>query len=85
MIPMQTMVTAAVSPETRGSFMSIKSSFQQLASSVGTLVAGAMIIDQQGNSIGNYQWVGVFAVGMSLCSLLIIPQIQVAAGNRTAE
>jgi predicted MFS family arabinose efflux permease len=81
MIPMQTLTTAAVKPETRGSFMSVKSSLQQLGAAIASLVAGSIIIEGPNNTLANYPYVGIMAVTVTLLSLLIAPRLKVAEGN----
>jgi predicted MFS family arabinose efflux permease len=80
-IPMQTLTTAVVKPETRGSFMSVKSSVQQLGAAVASLVSGAIIVEGANNTLENYPIVGLIAVGIGLISLLIVPKLKVAQGN----
>lgn len=81
MVPMQTMTTAAVSPQTRGSFMSVKSSFQQLSAGTASLVSGFIVVQAESGELMNFAYVGVISVIISLLSLLIAPRLKVAAGN----
>jgi len=81
MIPMQTLTTAVVKPETRGSFMSVKSSVQQLSAAVASLVSGAIITEGTDGTLQNYAYVGIMAVAISLVSLVIAPKLYVADGN----
>ncbi len=81
MVPMQTMTTAAVSPQTRGSFMSVKSSFQQLSAGTASLVSGFIVVQAESGELLNFSYVGIISVAISLTSLIIAPKLKVAAGN----
>lgn len=81
MIPAQTLMTSAVGPSGRGSFMSIKSSMQQLAAAIASLVGGLIIVELPSGELENYGWVGVFAVLISGVTLFIAPKLKVAPGN----
>ncbi len=81
MIPMQTMTTAVVSPKTRGSFMSIKSSIQQLSAGVASLISGSIVFVGPEKLFHNFDIVGYIAISISLLSLLIAPKLKVAKGN----
>jgi DHA1 family inner membrane transport protein len=69
-VPATTMVTSVVKPEFRGSFMSIRSSVNQLALAMASGIAGLIIIEQEGKLI-NYPYVGYIAVGMSLLAVVL--------------
>jgi predicted MFS family arabinose efflux permease len=81
MIPANTMITAAVSPETRGSFMSFKSSIQQLSAALASLVSGAIMVIGDDGLFHNYNWVGVLSICVSATSFLLAPRLRVAKGN----
>lgn len=83
MVPSTTMETAIIAPENRGSYMSIRSSVQQLASGLASFVAGAIIIEKpsvfsaEAKALGNYGYVGLIAVFFSLVSLWIARKLKV--------
>ncbi|MCU0398988.1 MAG: MFS transporter [Cyclobacteriaceae bacterium] len=86
MVPSTTMETAIIQPESRGSYMSIRSSVQQLTSGLASFLAGT-IISERPSSFGpdikalvNYEYVGLIAVGFSLVSLWLARKLQVAQG-----
>ena len=81
MIPMQTMTTAVVSPKTRASFMSIKSSVQQLAAAIAALISGSIVMIGEEGLYENYEYVGVISVLITFTSLFIAPKLKVASGN----
>ena len=81
MIPMQTMTTAVVPPETRASYMSIKSSIQQISAALASLISGSIVYVGADGLFHNFPIVGYLAIGIGLISLLIAPRLRVAAGN----
>jgi len=72
MIPGSTMVTAAVLPQNRGSFMSINASIQQLSSGLGAFLAGLIVYKNPlSGMLINYNYVGYFALFASVISIII--------------
>jgi MFS transporter, DHA1 family, inner membrane transport protein len=69
MVPAMTMITATVTPATRGSFMSLNSSVQQLSTGAASLVGGLIIAKNQAGQLTNYAYVGVIAVCSSLVAI----------------
>lgn len=80
-VPATTMVTSVVAPENRGSFMSIRSSFVQLALGLSSFIAGLIVVENPDGTLGNYNLVGYLAIVMSLLALWIAPKLKVAPGN----
>ncbi len=86
MVPSTTMETAIISPESRGSYMSIRSSVQQLTSGLASFVAGTIISEKasvfgpDAKALVNYGYVGLIAVFFSLVSLWLARKLQVAQG-----
>lgn len=76
LIPATAMVTAAVEPRHRGSFMSINSSLQSLATSAASQIAGLMILKTADGSLAHFDQVGYFAVAMTLLSLYLARQLR---------
>ncbi len=71
MIPMQAMVTSVVPAHQRGGFMSINSSFVQLGSGMAALLGGIIVGEDDSHKILNYEYVGYFAIAMSILCLFI--------------
>lgn len=70
-VPAMTLVTAAVSPRERGSFMSINSTIQQFASSVAVVLSGLIIFNAPDGRM-EYFWVcGIVAVCFTFLSIAI--------------
>ena len=87
MVPSTTMETAIIKPELRGSYMSIRSSVQQLSSGLASSIAGFIILEQpsifnsQAKALVNYQYVGAIAVFFSLVSLFVARQLTVETNS----
>lgn len=86
MVPSTTMETAIIKPELRGSYMSIRSSVQQLSSGLASSIAGFIILEQpsvfnaQAKALVNYPYVGAIAVFFSLASLYVARLLNVDQG-----
>lgn len=84
MVPSTTMETAIIKPEFRGSYMSIRSSVQQLSSGIAAFIAGLIITEQpsifdpNAKALVNYHYVGMIAVFFSLLSLYVARKLTVA-------
>lgn len=84
MVPSTTMETAVISPEVRGSYMSIRSSVQSLTSGLGSFIAGIIITEQpsifdpRAKALVNYPYVGLIAVFFSLVSLYVARRLTVS-------
>lgn len=84
MVPSTTMETAVVKPELRGSYLSLRSSVQQLTSGLAAFIAGYIIsekpseFNQDYNALVNYEYVGYIAVFFSLMALLVARRLKVS-------
>jgi predicted MFS family arabinose efflux permease len=86
MVPSTTMETAVIRPENRGSYMSIRSSVQQLTSGLASFVAGLIIVERPpifgtAKSLGHYEYVGVIAITFSLLALVAARRLTVVQGS----
>ena len=81
MIPPQTLISAAVGPDSRGSFMSIKAALQQLAVAVAAIVSGLMVKDQLDGTIAHYDHVGYLSVAVCIIAMILLPKLKVVQGN----
>ena len=69
-VPATTMVTAVVKSENRAGFMSLRSSANELALALASMIAGAIVIeDETTGMLLHYDWVGYVAVGMTIVSI----------------
>ena len=76
-VPATTMITAVVRPENRGSFMSIRSSVNEMALALSSFVAGSIIIEKADGSLGNYAYVGYIAIIMSILAIVVARSVRV--------
>jgi predicted MFS family arabinose efflux permease len=76
MIPATALVTSAVRPENRGSFMSVNSSVQQLASGAAALVGGLIIHKNANDELENYPYVGIIALVAGLICIVLIRRVK---------
>ena len=80
-IPLMALVTGCVDPRTRGAFMSLSSSAQNLAAGVASLLAGAMIGHAADGSLTGFGTVGWCAAGLTVACVLIARKLQPAVGG----
>jgi predicted MFS family arabinose efflux permease len=81
-IPAQAMVTATVTPETRGSFMSISSSLQQMCAGLASYVAGLIIVKQPSGELVHYNIIGYISVAATLSCLFLATRLRTIDGKK---
>ncbi len=81
MLPPQSLITSAVGPDLRGSFMSLKSAFQQLGIAGAAAVGGFMVAFDKEEKVVGYEWVGYLSVIICIGALIVTPKLKVAEGN----
>ncbi|TAH21984.1 MAG: MFS transporter [Cytophagales bacterium] len=75
-IPANAMITALVSPQQRGGFMSISSSVQQLASGFASFAAGFVITKSATGELQNYQYVGYASILVSIACIFVAQKLK---------
>jgi predicted MFS family arabinose efflux permease len=75
-VPATTLVTSVVKPENRGSFMSIRQSINEAGLALSSFIAGMIVIENPDGSLGNYQYVGYFAIGMSVLAIFLARKLK---------
>lgn len=78
-VPATTMITSVVKPENRGSFMSIRQSFNEAALALSSFVAGLIVVEDSDGSLLNYELVGYFAIFMSVVAVLVASRLKAVA------
>lgn len=78
-IPSMAMLTSAIRPEVRGSFMSVNSSLQSVATGIGALLAGAILIQLPNGTFERFDVVGYFAVGFNLLALYLSRKVKIVS------
>ena len=86
MVPSTTMETAVIRPENRGSYMSIRSSVQQLTAGLASYIGGLILAEKpsvfsaDAKALVHYNYVGIIAVIFSLVSLYVARKLTVEQG-----
>lgn len=70
-VPATTMVTSVVNADSRGSFMSVRTSINQMAMGLASFLAGLIVVSGEGGALANYAYVGYIAMAMSLVAVLL--------------
>jgi predicted MFS family arabinose efflux permease len=78
-VPATTMITSVVKPEHRGSFMSIRQSFNELALFLSSSLAGLIIVEDEMGRLVNYEYVGYFAIFMSIVAIFVARRLKAIA------
>ncbi len=81
MISPNTIISAAAPQENRGSFMSLKSSLQQFAVALASLISGQIVFINESKIYENYQYLGYISVVLGILSIYWVLRIKVAKGN----
>jgi predicted MFS family arabinose efflux permease len=69
-VPATTMITSVVKTENRASFMSLRSSANELALALSSIIAGAIVVEEEGTGrLIDYEIVGYVAVIMTILSV----------------
>jgi predicted MFS family arabinose efflux permease len=75
MVPAMAMITGIVPPERRGSFMSLVSSTQQMATALASYVAGLVVIRGNEGHLVRYNYMGYLAVVFTFVALWLVRQL----------
>lgn len=75
-VPATTMVTSVVSPERRGSFMSVRASANELGLALASFIAGLIVTRNPNGSLAHYNRVGYFAIGMSIVAVYLASRLK---------
>jgi MFS transporter, DHA1 family, inner membrane transport protein len=71
-IPAMTMITSVVSPQQRGSFMSINAAIQQFSAGLAAFAAGLIVVESHpGGPLENYTFAGLLAVAATVASIYV--------------
>ena len=81
MIPANTMITASVGNENRGSFMSMKSALQQLSIAVASLVSGLVVYIGEDGLYHRYYYLAYISIFFCIVSIWLCSKLKVAVGN----
>ena len=85
MVPVMAIMTSAVQPHLRGTFMAINASVASLCSGLAAYFAGAMMTLDAGGKLVGYGNVGLLAMSMTLLAMVFVGSIKLhttAIGDR---
>ncbi len=80
--PAQAMVTGAVDPALRGSFMSISSALQQITAGLASYAAGFIVVKQSDGTLVGYDTVGIIAICFTLTTIFIASKLTSFDGKK---
>ncbi len=72
MIPSQALMSAVPTAESRGAFMAISSSLQQIAGGVAAVIAGAVVTERPGGYLEHFDTLGYILVGTTTFTWLMM-------------
>ncbi len=76
MVPVQAMITSAVLPQFRGSFMALNSALQQFTLGIVTFIGGTIITNNAKGELEHYEIVGYMAIIATLISIFLAKKIK---------
>lgn len=76
-VPATTLVTSVVRSQQRGSFMSMRTSVNQLGLALSSLIAGAIVAERADGSLVHYECVGYFAIAMTVWAAFMATRLRV--------
>ena len=80
-IPAQAMVSGAVKPATRGSFMSFSSAMQQMMAGVASYVAGLIVTKAPDGTLNGYNYVGYISVALTMLCIFLARRLKIKEGS----
>lgn len=75
-VPAMTLMTSCVMPHRRGSFLSVSSAVQQLASGIAVMIASSIIVNDAKGALHHFGWVGVVACTATVISIILSLRIK---------
>jgi len=82
MIPSQALMSAIPSPATRGSFMSVSASLQQMSGGIASVVAGLIVAETAEGKLLHFETIGYIMVGTSLTTMIMMYFIHLKVLNK---
>lgn len=72
LIPAQALVSAMPDPASRGSFMAVSSSLQQIAGGIASVVAGLIVVETEAGLLDHFDTLGYILVGTVLATTVMM-------------
>ena len=77
-VPAMAMITSSARPEDRGSFMSLNSAVQQMASGIAAFVSGSIIGTLPDHTMVRYELVGLMALWFTVIAMMLASRLRLA-------
>ena len=77
MVPLLAIVGAAVTPQARGTFMSLNATVQSMAMGVASMLGGLFITQAPDGVISGYGWVGLVAACFNIMAALWVGRVSI--------
>lgn len=84
-IPAQALMSAVPTPASRGAFMAVTSSLQQISGGIASVIAGLIVVETAGGKLDHFDTLGYILTATALISVYLMFNInrQVEAQNKT--
>jgi predicted MFS family arabinose efflux permease len=76
MVSGTTLVLSSVGAKQRGGFMSMNSCVQQISAGIAAFIGGAIVYQLPSGKLENYSYVGYWAVGFALLSIVVASRVK---------
>ena len=76
MIPSMALVSSVVTPQQRGSFMSINSSLQQITTGMAAFIAGTIVTKSDAGPLVHYNWIGYISIAATIACIIIAQKLR---------
>ena len=77
MVPLLAIVGSAVTPQARGTFMSLNATVQSMAMGLASMLGGLFITQAPDGLISGYGWVGLVAAGFNILAALWVGRVMI--------
>ena len=84
MIPAQALMSAIPDQASRGSFMAISSSMQQIAGGIASVIAGLIVVEQADGTLGRFNVLGYILVGTTTITLIMMRVIAKSVAQKAS-
>jgi predicted MFS family arabinose efflux permease len=84
-IPSQALLSAIPEITKRGSFNAISASLQQFAGGIASLIAGAVIVQEDSGHLLHFGWLGYIVIGAAMTSVVLMYFVHKRVPERTAR
>ena len=76
MVPATAIVLGTARPESRGAFMSVRSSLQHIGAGMAAFTSGLIMSEDATGHYLYYEWVGYLSMGCGLLSILLVRRVR---------